>query len=335
VAYSRADATLALSPRVLADFNCLLAMRDWEKCSKWHHELHLRMDTDASSHGWGAVLYVSPIARCGGPFTPDQLPLHINPKEVLAVRYGLDALGHRIPAGSRLELYVDNTVAQSAALRGSSTDDLMQQLALDILRWQLQANVVISIHRVTSKANVIADFESRRFAPAEAATVPPHALDQGTASIERGNHRLNPGLFVTLQCLVRERFTIDACAYPENAQCPRFISREWTKGCVAADVFSYSFPPVDGRREYIYCNPPWNLIAAVWAHFRQQRCQGVLLFPFMPLRSWYGTVVADAARVGVLARQGAADVFLQPSRQYRSSVGPIPWDLMFAVFDFS
>lgn len=215
---------------------------------------------------------------------------------------------------------------EHTALKGSSHDDLSRRLSERLFRWQLLRDILVRVHRVSTKDNP-AD-EPSRTAIRDAQRQP---------VLERGDHMLRPSLFRTLQALAPSTFTIDACASPGNAQLRRFIARDWwpDPGCVAANVLSFSFPPrVDGP-EYVYCNPPWAIIAPVWSHFRQCRLAGAMVFPWMPTQPWCGMILREATAVGRLARQGDADVFRQPSRGYRSSVGPVRWDVMYAPFDFT
>ena len=317
---------VGVTTKLKSELRMLFQLRRWERLSHWREERHIRLYTDASSFAWGAVLYLDEgVRRANGAFPPHQAELHINIKEFIAVAQALSAFRNRIPP-CYLDIFVDNTVVQYSALRGSSPDELARALSRHLLQWQLYRNVTIRFHRVPTKEN-IADAESRL----------PKLRGQQPLPLERGDHRLNPRLFRKLQLLVRRKFTIDACANPRNAHTPRFIARDWWRhpGCVAADVFSYSFPPLpNGAHEFIYCNPPWTILAPVWVHLRQCRTTGVLVFPWQPRKPWFGMVMAQAASVGVLARKGDEAVFLQPSRDYRVSVGPVRWDVGYAMFDF-
>jgi hypothetical protein len=317
---------VTVTAKLKSELRMLFQLRRWERLSHWKKERHIRLYTDASSFAWGAVLYLDDeTRRANGAFPVHQAGLHINIKEFIAVAQALSAFRGCIPP-CYLEIYVDNTAVQYSALRGSSPDELARALSRHLLQWQLYHNVTIRFHRVPSKEN-IADAESRL--PGLRGGQPP--------VLERGDHRLNPRLFHSLQSRMQQRFTIDACANPRNTQTPRFIARDWWPhpGCVAADVLSYSFPPLpDGRCEFIYCNPPWTILAPVWVHFRQCRAAGALVFPWQPRKPWFGMIMAQAKSVGVLARRGDASVFLQPSRNYMASVGPVRWDVGYAIFDF-
>jgi len=110
------------------------------------------------------------------------------------------------------------------------------------------------------------------------------------------------------------------------------MAREPTSdsGCVVVDTFASAFKDVDER---LYCFPPWILLSPLWLHFRQRSCHGVMLFPMLPQKSWYGVVTRDARDIGTLARKGDCSVLLA-APDYAASAGPLPWDLCYAVFDF-
>lgn len=60
-----------------------------------------------------------------------------------------------------------------------------------------------------------------------------------------------------------------------------------------------------------------------------------MVIPDTPTKPWFGALMRDAREVITLARKGDREVFLQPSRNYNSSVGRVPWDVFAVRFDFS
>jgi Reverse transcriptase (RNA-dependent DNA polymerase)/RNase H-like domain found in reverse transcriptase len=333
----RAGEWIVATPQALNDLEALSGLKQWEPLSSWKPERHVRLETDASDHGWGAALFVDGVILLGEPFSEDELPYHIHVKETMAVEYALAHLGERIPKPCYLDVYVDNTAVQYGLLKGSSPDELARTLARSILAWQLESNVTIRMHRIGTKSNVLADTMSRLFHP-DAAQVGSRlrtlAWRPSFRPIERGDHKLAPYWFAALERIVApERFTIDICANFANCQLPRFISRDNCEFAEAVDVLAYTFPL--GVQEFVYCNPPWSIIAPVWVHLRQCRVAGALLFPWVPRYGWFGMVQREAKRCFVLAPQGAMDVFFQPSLNYQRSLGPIKWPLGVALFDFS
>lgn len=309
------------------DLNELRGLQSWQRLSKWLDELTARfvMETDASGRGWGGVLYIRGERHVvGGPFIGHYMDLPIHVKELLAIKWTLDAIGHLL-RDCFLDLYTDNTIVENTVLKGSAKDEYMRSYSRTLLQFQLDTNVVVRIFRISTSDNVTADGLSRVEYPT-------------TEKVDRNDHMLSKQHFAKLQTWCDRGFTIDACAGSGNKQVGRFISRLPVQeaGCVAVNVFSYTFPTrADGSEEFIYVNPPWPIISGLWAHLRQCKATGVMVFPNQPTAAWYGDVISSAVWVRTLARKGERDVFLQPSRNYKSSVGPVPWDVLAALFDFS
>lgn len=304
----------------------LRALSSWECMSRWHSEsaISFRMETDASMKGWGGVLYLPTDRRVvGGPFTGGDIPKAIHVKELLAVKWTLRALG-RLLRDCFLDLYTDNRIVQCTLLKGSATVEEMRVYSKELLSLQLERKIIVRVHRIATEDNGPADALSR--------------FDFGREPVyDRNDHHLNPELFKRLQSWFGQRFTIDACAGPGNKQVHRFISRlpVDAEGCVAVNLFSYRFAGSPyGAPEFVYINPPWPLISAAWAHLRACRAAGVMVLPDQPHQQWYGGIRAEAKSWRILAKKGARNVFFQPSRQYRSSVGPVPWSVVAAEFDF-
>lgn len=254
-----------------------------------------------------------------------QHPIHI--KEMIAAKRALDEFRPTL-SDVFVDLYVDNTLLQHSSQSGLTSSFHLRAFARYLVQFQVETNSVFKIHRVTSQDNYVADTISRGGWTLRAST--------GHNAIERGDHRLNPQLFDQLQSLVGRPFTLDACANERNRQVRRFIAKDDSnsRDQIATNVFLCEFKEKYGP-EFIYCNPPWAIISPLWRHFRLCRVSGVMIVPVMPTRPWYGMLLRDATMVYTVARQGDADVFLQPSLNYESSVGPLPWDLIALQFDFT
>ena len=312
---------VTLSATVSEDLQQLRALESWDRLSTWHSEQHatFRMETDASLSGWGGTLsFGDEYREVGGVFSKDEDDEPIHVKELLAVKLSLEALSVHVK-DCFLDVYTDNVIVQYTLLNGSATDLIMRAYSRTLLEFQLRHNIIIRVFRISTGDNVRADALSR-------AKYPTHA------SLDRNDHRLNPLLYAIVQQWSPKSFTLDACASAENTHLPRFISRfpSGNPNCVAVNALSYHF-----KREHVYVNPPWPLISALWTHFRQVGAVGVMIFPSFPSRGWFGDVLRSAVWVRRLARAGDENVFLQPSRRYQSSVGPVPWDVLVAYFDFS
>ena len=315
-----------LSPEVREDLNDLLALGGWSGLSRWRREQHatIRLETDASGTGWGAVLFTregEPITL-QGTFGAEDLPAHIYAKEALAVVYAVT--NPRAAPHLRdcvLDLYTDNEIVRFTLLKGSVDYPLMRKLARQLLNWQLENNVHVRIRRVTTEENVTADALSRT----------------GNSLPLLGNtseFRLTDAKFEMLRSWYTAEFTIDVCATAENRRLPRYITnpRKTDPGAVASNVFLWGAATPD---EFVYCYPPWSLIPATWRHMSLCKAKGVMVVPDDPSLPWYGAVTNQARSVGRLALVGDATAILVLEEGRWVSKGPLPHGLLAVEFDFT
>eukprot|EP00760_Papus_ankaliazontas_P030818 PhM_4_TR5033/c0_g1_i1/m.48879 len=77
--------------------------------------------TDASSFGWGAVLFTSEgIVYATGARWPVSFRYEVNAAETRAIALGIEAFASHFVKGTTLDLRVDNTSAKAAVSRGVS-----------------------------------------------------------------------------------------------------------------------------------------------------------------------------------------------------------------------
>lgn len=297
-----------------------------------HAQLHMRMDTDASMKAWGAHVFPAGAPNSlasQGAFPDDIADEHITFKELYAIVAAIETFRGYLGC-SFLDVHTDNTATQVAAATFRSRSPSMRRLLQHYAHLVLDLNLVVQVYRVTTKDNLLADGLSRFLAVRYTDS---HLSVDG---VEHGDHMLSKELFAAASDWAVGDFTLDVCANPRNKQVPRFISRDpadiSVPGCVAVNVLAYPFPDPDS--EFLYVNPPWILISALWRHLRLCHTSGALIFPDTPAAPWFGIVIQDCVEVGVLAEAGEV-AFLQPSRDYGSSVGPLPWRLLVGRFDFS
>eukprot|EP00760_Papus_ankaliazontas_P009566 PhM_4_TR14103/c3_g1_i1/m.95349 len=110
--------------------------------------------TDASSSGWGAVLFTSEgIVYATGARWPVGFRYEVNAAETRAVALGLEAFAPHLLKGMTLDLRVDNTSAQAAVTRGiSKSQGVSAELSrvLDSIR---RAGIVVTVSYVRSRDN--------------------------------------------------------------------------------------------------------------------------------------------------------------------------------------
>ena len=309
-------------------------LSDVDLIVRWPDERHssIRLDTDASTQAWGAQIFPEGAESAlvtQNTFPPELVDEHITFKELYAVVVAIETFEDHVK-NSFVDVHTDNTATEAAVAKFRTRSAAMRPLLQRLARLTLRLNLVLQVFRVTTKDNTVAD-ELSRYVPVR------YSDDHlGPGGREHGDHMLLPHFYRSLLQWAQERFTMDVCANARNRQVWRFISRtlEDSKapGFVAANVLTYAFR--DARDEFLYVNPPWAMLSPLWRHLRLCRTRGVLLFPSDPNIPCFGSIMADSLRVGCLASAGD-EAFAQPSRGYRSSVGPIPWDLLVAEFDFT
>lgn len=290
-----------LSPEVVADFKSLLALKHWSGLSRWRSEVHVRLETDASKSGWCGYLFIGDeVLSCSGRFSAadSELPIHV--LEMFATCFTLRRYGHVI-RDCQLDAYVDNEVLRFSMNKGS-VDKRLTEFARDLLMWQLQNNVVVRPLRITTEENYLADQGSR-----------------GLKAVY-SDYCLRYKVFRQLEGQFGP-FTIDACASAASAMLPRYVAAPPTspdvepdRMAVAVNVFFYRFQgsvAPGGPAENIYCFPPFALIAAIWRHFRLQRCKGVLIYPEDSMRSWFPSVhLSVFPRIKLAAASDCTSVFV-------------------------
>ena len=319
--------------QVKDDLRMLRELRTWFFLSVWPREQHVelslistyRVESDASGYGYGGALYLpNATLTCSGRFVGPERDWYIHIKEMYAAKRTLMRYREHLH-DCYVDLYTDNEVLLHTMLKGSSTVPELQEFAKWLLAFQIERNIVVRAHRVTSEDNRVTDCLSR-----ETWVVKRPAYD-------RNDHMLNPRLFEAVRQWYGCEFTIDICAGPLNCQVNQYVSRfpEVDRRCVGVNALAYPLGvPFNGDREHIYCNPPWEIISPLWRHFRLSHARGVMIVPRIPRAQWFAAVMAQSTGAIVIAQRGDADVFRQPSRAYESSVGPVPWDVLAVKFDF-
>jgi hypothetical protein len=314
----------------IADVRELRGAALWEPLSSWMPERHMKMrlETDASLVGLGAVWYTGagvPVT-VAETFKGREADLDIAAKEALAVIRALE-LAPAVVQDCFLDVYIDNENVRATALRGASCIPEVRRLAREMLQFELCRHVVIRVYRVSTVDNITGDRLSRSFE------------EKPNDYVDRRDYILNWDYFRRLEEQFGRAFTLDICASQWDKRVGRFISRgvpnpsePGAEGCVCVNVFMHQDFLGPAGEEWLYCYPPTPIISPLWRHLRLCGARGVMIFQRMPEAQWFGAIGQQAVRVGMLAEAGTPGVLISPASG--AVMGPLPWDLMFAVFEF-
>lgn len=218
----------------------------------WPSEVGV-LTTDASPWGWGG--HWGDLLPAAGFFTLAERNLHINIKEVCAVRFCLMAFGQQLAgAFGELRLRVDSRVAMlvlnSFTSRSSALMDELRKLHAVTQR----LNVSIKATWLASVANVWADALSRQ--------------------TDRDDWRLHPHVYAQLDARYGVH-TVDRFASTLNTHCPRFNARQYCPGAEAVDAFSVWLGGTDNS----WINPPFALAERVLHKIVRDRATATVVLP--------------------------------------------------------
>jgi hypothetical protein len=253
---------------------------------------------DASGEtGWGARLqWAGKTLHTQGYWRPGpEASQHITWKELKTLRLALTALLPEV-SGQQILLWEDNMPVVRIVINGSSrSPSLMTELRK---LWALMHthNITLLPRYIRSEDNP-ADYWSRWR--------------------DRSAWALTSSLFVSLQKRTSEALTLDAFACRVTAQLPRYCSRIADPGALARDGFT-----LDWSKEFVYLNPPWELLSQVLYKLRTEQARGVIIAPCWPSAAWFPDLQACAVTTWSLphpkwavrpAHGGVVEPHLHPS----------------------
>jgi hypothetical protein len=266
------SARVTLSRQSRGDLRWWATLKDSPHIGRaiWRPPQTRELWTDASTLGWGgSVARRHALAPAAGFWSPDEFPLHITLKELVAVRLSVQ---HFLPVltGHRVLLHEDNmAVVWILTNWVSRSPALMRELrALWLL---LDANdIILHPQYIRSADNFIADAASRLAAS--------------------GDYVLRRRYFDHIM-RVWGWCTIDAFASPATAQLPRYWSRAPTAGAEAADAFAQ---PWSGER--LWLHPPPALLPTTLQLLGESDAEAIVLAPLWTSAAWFGALYDLAAQ---------------------------------------
>ena len=231
----------------------------------------LQAGTDASDGQWGGWLRVgNKTHEFGGFFKTEHAKLHINEKELLAIKFLIES-ARDLVNGKTISIGVDNTTAMAYANKMGGRKESLAKIAQSLWEVLKSHDSSIQVHYVPGDQNVLADFLSRN-------------------QDSRSQFQLNRSLFHRIDKKWGPH-TIDLFATQQNSLLPRFASWHPSPGAEFLDAFSRSW-----ARDKAWVHPPYLLISRVLSHILQDKSpvEVTLVAPWWPAQPWVGTLLRMA-----------------------------------------
>lgn len=235
------------------------------------------LHTDASDTGWGGGLHVDGARRSArGLFTATEGNLHINVKEVLAVRLSLLSFAAFLPQGCTVELFCDSKVALHVieALSSRSAPLLAELRRLHALL--RERDVTLLAEWLPTAENGWADALSREE--------------------DRTNWTLERPFFTALEALYGPH-DVDRFATMNNTQLTRYNSRHYDPGTEAVNALEQ-----DWSLDNNWANPPFGVIPLVLQLLAAQSASATVIAPVWTAQPWWQPALDQANEVVYLPR---------------------------------
>ena len=219
----------------------------------------LEIFSDASRTGWGIFCKGR---RGHGYWNVDELDLHINVLELMAVFFGLKCFASDRRRCNIL-LRIDNTtaIAYINRMRDSRYKGL-SSLGRKIWQWCEEREIWISASYIRSSENVEADRESRRLQPETEFELSDSAFRKITQ------------FFGCPQ--------IDLFASRANSKCYQYVSWQRDPESFAIDAFT-----LEWKKWFFYAFPPFSVILRVLRKIEREQSNGIVVVPYWEAQPWF------------------------------------------------
>jgi ribonuclease HI len=307
---------LPLTPMARSELELWLALpRDafTRPIWRWASRPALTLCTDASDHGYGAVLVddstlVSDYLPAASPGTESSTWA-----ELTAVHLAVESLASRL-SGHEVTVYSDSQTTVRIINKGGSMKPHLHARALALLHRCIELQITLTAVWLPREANALADALSRR----------PHASEWC----------LHPRLFDCVSYYFGG-LTVDLFASAATAQLPRFYSEYWCPGTRGLDAFRVDWSR-SGRN---WINAPFALLPRVLTKLYEDRAAAVVLVPIWPSRPWWPLLCPDGAHWDAAVRDymylpPAADIFVAPRQGLTGSTPPTSRHLVALLLDY-
>ena len=228
------------------------------------------LKTDASNSGWGGILQCSnsstTISQTRGQWTNAEKGLHINLKELLAVRYTLESLCCDT-YGVTINVCSDNSTTVSYIKNQGGKIESCHKITKQIWLWAIHRHIWLLSSFIPGVQNVEADRLSRTLTPNTEWSLLEHHFSKVQA--------LYPDI------------NFDLFASRLNAKLPRYASWYPDPSASICDAFTFDWSTICA-----YAFPPFSLIGRVLQKVQEDKCDLILLVPFWPRQYWFSKLTS-------------------------------------------
>ena len=225
-----------------------------------HGSPTITLCTDASQEGWGAVNETSKEST-GGLWSPEEMPWHINVKEIQAIFLGLQSLCK--DTNCHVLVKSDNVTAVAYVRNmGGVRSILCDKVAVELWDWCIERQIWLSVTYIPGKDNVVADYESRT---------------------QSGDTEWSLNVEV-YQTIIDKWGTpdIDLFASRLNNKVDKYVSWKPDPFAMHIDAFTLSW---NGPLMYIFA--PFSLIGRILQKIEEDGCEAIVIVPVWPTAAWY------------------------------------------------
>lgn len=278
--------------------------------------IEIRQISDASNSGYGGKITTAPksimdkIQRAViGFWTPSQLTLHINVKELKgSILCAMEAL---IPAAPfirslnqvfLLNQLLDNTVAISFHNKQGGNNVEMSKLIIEFHNWLLTFFLPSTIIATATY------LEGSRMIQC--------GVDELSRLGRLGEEiRLNPRIFKILCKILQFKPTIDLFANRFNTQLPRYCSAFHDLKATHTNAMTLTWGNT------VYAFPPLKMIPSTLQKIEMDKATALVILPLTPSSRWYPMMLNMVASNPIHIAQGKAtfrtpNKYIQPLKQW-------------------
>lgn len=216
------------------------------------------LTTDASPTGWGAH---TKNRITHGFWSQNDRLLHINTLELMAVYNALCSL-FKLCRNMHILIRTDSTTCMAYINRQGWCHSLANlKIAHQIWSWCERQGIALTASYINTKANVIADKESR--------------LDADANDFEIDHNSFE------LICLKFGFPTIDLFASTHTKKCTRYVSWYPDPDCFGVDAFTLKWD------RFFYAFHPFSLITRVLKKIQDDKARGIVVLPNWKSQAWF------------------------------------------------